>query len=95
MDNPDNLGHLGRFFSVPIGSHLQTKLSGRDPGYLFDHVSIRIMAPGRHGSCEGESTAESDDIHEITLPLSVSKRVVARDLVLKLNRKLKGNRAWD
>ena len=52
------------------------------------------MASGRHGSSEGESTAESDDIHEITLPLSVSKRVVA-DLVLKLNRKSKGSQAWD
>ena len=52
------------------------------------------MASGRHGSSEGESTAESDDIHKITLPLSVSKRVVA-DLVLKLNRKSKGSQAWD
>ena len=93
-DDPDNLGHLGRFFSVPIGSHPQTKLSGCDLGYLVDHVSIRIMVSGRHGSSEGESTAESDDIHEITLPLSVSKRLVA-DLVLKLNRKLKGSRALD
>ena len=85
---------MGRFFSVPIGSHPQTKLSGCDLGYLVDHVSIRIMVSGRHGSSEGESTAESDNIHEITLPLSASKCLVA-DLVLKLNRKLKGSRAWD
>ena len=82
-------------FSVPIRYHPQTKLSGCDLGYLVDHVSIRIMVSGRHGISEGEYTAESDDIHEITLPLSVSKCVVAGYLVLKLNRKLKGSRAWD
>ena len=31
LDDPDNLGHLGHFFSGSSGSHLQTKLSGCDP----------------------------------------------------------------
>ena len=65
---------------MPIGSHLQNKLSGCDLSYLVDHVSVRIMASGRHRSSVGESIAESDDIHEIILPLSVTKCVVAEIL---------------
>ena len=86
---------MGHFFDGSIGSHLQTKLSGCDLGYLVDHMSFRIMASGKHRSSEGESSTESDDIREITLPLSVSKCVVAGDLMLKLNRKSKGSLAWD
>ena len=35
------------------------------------------MAFAKHRSTEGESSAESYNIHEITLPLSISKHVVA------------------
>ena len=86
---------MGRFFDGSIGSHPQNELSGCDPGYLVDHVSVRIMASGMHRSSEGKSSAESDGIREITVPLSVSRRVVAGDLVLKLNRNSKGSPAWD
>ena len=78
-------------FSGSIESHPQTKLSGCDPGCLVDHVSVRIMASSKHRSSEGESSAEFDDVCEIILLLSISKRVVAGDPVLKLNRKLKGS----
>ena len=86
---------MGCFFSGFIESHPQIKLSGCDPGYLVDHMSVRIMASSKHRSSEGESSAESDDVCQITLPLSVSKCVVAGDPMLKSNRKSKGSRAWD
>ena len=51
---------------------------------------VPILILDKYGHSEGESRAESDDIREITLPLTILKRVVA-DVVLKLNRKSKGS----
>ena len=51
------------------------------------------LAPG---SRYNESTESDDTRSEITLLIqAVSKQVVSRDFVLKVNKKSKGSRAWD